>query len=174
MQDAVIAVAHPHPILERLDMHVRGLGFDGAGNQLIDQADDRGFAGEVLEPRDVLFGRLGTAGRVFQDLGGIPVVLGVGIEALEGSLELERDGDGDLDALAESRRHRVTRELVERIGHGEHRAVGGLGDRQGVRLAQELRIQPVDEKRRVGIIGGADQWRVEEQCQRFGKALIAY
>ena len=60
VQHAVIAVADPQPILERLDMDVGGMGLDGAGDQLVDEADHRRLARQVLQPLGILFGRLGV------------------------------------------------------------------------------------------------------------------
>ena len=60
VQHAVIAVAHPQPVRERLDVDVGGMGLDRAGDQLVDQPDHRRLAGQILEPLGILLGRLGV------------------------------------------------------------------------------------------------------------------
>ncbi len=84
MQHAIIAIAHPQPILERLDVNVRGMRLDGAGNQLVDQPDHRRFAGEVLEPLGILLGRLGIDDNLAEQATGL--ILGLGIKALKSGL----------------------------------------------------------------------------------------
>ena len=57
VQHAVIAVAHAQAILEGLDMDIGGAGLDGAGDELVDEADHRRLAGEVFQPLGVLLER---------------------------------------------------------------------------------------------------------------------
>ena len=57
VQHAVVAVADAQPVLERLDMDVGGLGLHRSGDQLVDQADHRRLAGQVLQPFGVLLQR---------------------------------------------------------------------------------------------------------------------
>jgi hypothetical protein len=61
VQHTVVAVAQPKPGLERLDVNVAGLGLDGAGDDLVDQPDDRGVAGQVAQPLGVFLDRGGGA-----------------------------------------------------------------------------------------------------------------
>ena len=51
---AVDAIAHDEAVLQRLDMDVGGAALDRARDELIDQADDRHFAGEIAQPVDIL------------------------------------------------------------------------------------------------------------------------
>ena len=57
-QDAVEPVADAHAVLARLDMDVGGLRFHGAGDELVHEANDRRFAGHVLQAPDVVLAGL--------------------------------------------------------------------------------------------------------------------
>ena len=63
-----IAVAHAQPVLERLDVDVRGAGLDRAGDQLVDQPDDRRLARQVLQPLGIVFRWLGIGGQLVEHL----------------------------------------------------------------------------------------------------------
>jgi hypothetical protein len=54
VQHAVIAVAHAQAVFEGFDMDVAGVGFDGAADDLVDQADDGGLAGEIFQSLGIL------------------------------------------------------------------------------------------------------------------------
>ena len=59
VQHAVVPVAHPQPIGEGLEMDIRGVGLDRPRDQLVDEADDRRLARQVLQPLGIFFRRLG-------------------------------------------------------------------------------------------------------------------
>ncbi len=63
MQHAVDAVTHLQPVLERLDMDVRGALLDRALDHQVDQPDDRRFGGQVAQMLDVVFARAALPSR---------------------------------------------------------------------------------------------------------------
>ena len=154
-------------------MHVGSVRFDRARNQLINEPDDRGFAGQILEPLRVLLGRLGSAANIVeQDPAGV-ALLGFGVEAIERGFQLDRHRDHHDHRPAQCRRNRIPREGIERVRHRNDGGLVVLRDRQGVRLAQKLWLQPVAVKRFLGIILEAGDRRLDELGQRAGEAALA-
>ena len=96
VQHAVVAVADAQAILERLDVDVGRQGLDGAGDDAVHQADDRRFAGEILQPLGVFLQRFGGR-RV-----GVGRLVAVGIEPVERGIELHRQSDQQIDRHARS------------------------------------------------------------------------
>src|SRR6266576_1913757 len=86
---AVIAVADAQPILERLNMNVRRAGLDCAGDQLIDETDNRRLARQVLQPLGVLLARFGIADDLVRAAGAaFTSGLTLGIKTVKGGFEL--------------------------------------------------------------------------------------
>ena len=75
--------------------------------------------------------------------------------------------------MAERRRDRVAGKDVERIGHGERRAILGRGNRQRTRPAQEFGPQPIEKQRRVGIVRDRHERNPDQLCQYLGKPALA-
>ena len=153
MQCAVIAVAHAQPVGKRLQVDVGRMSLDGARDQLIDQPDHRRFARQIFEALGVLLGGLALGNRLVQHRALIGPV-GLCIEPIEGRIEFHRNGNRDSDPPAERRRNRIAREDIERVGHREGHAILAFTDRHCASPAQELRLQPLGEKRRFRIVGG--------------------
>ncbi len=144
VQHPVVAIAHPQPVGKRLQMHVRGMGFDGASDHLVDEPDHRRLAGEIFEAFGILLGRLVIGHNLVQHRLAIAGLDRFGVEPVERAFELDRHGDGNRDRPAKGCRHRLACKDVERIDHREHRLLA-VGNRQRVHLAQKFWPQPVDE-----------------------------
>ncbi len=115
VQHAVVAVAHAQPVLEGLEMDVGRLGLHRAGDDLVDQADHRRLAGQILQALGVLLQRLAEPGSVASASGG-----SLRVQAVERRVELDRDGDLQSAPAGRWRRRRPRRETVQRIGGGQH------------------------------------------------------
>ena len=54
MENAVDPVAHLQIFFKRLDMNVARAVFNGLGDHQVDQPDDRGLGGQILQLLDIL------------------------------------------------------------------------------------------------------------------------
>ena len=130
---AVDAGADAQAAFERFDVDVGGAGFDGARNQRVDEADDRGFAGAFAQAREVGLGD-------FLDVLPCPARLrgvGAGIEAAEGFFDVGGDGCLDLHAQARCEAQGVAHVGVQRVGECDGQRVFGGAQRHGAGVAQE-------------------------------------
>ncbi len=170
VQHAIIAIAHAQPVLERLDMDVGRLGLDRAGDDLVDQPDDRRFAGEILEPLGILLMRLAAAFEIADDL--VPADTLLGIEAGERGIELDRHTDLEGDMTAGRGGDDLASKAVDRVSHGDrHRPVIG-GERDCMDLAQELRLQPIRQDRFLRIALGTGDLEAEQDRIGFREAAL--
>ena len=157
MQNAIIAIAHPQPVLERLDVNVGGVRLYRPRYDLVDQSNHRRFAGEVLQSFGVFLERRPGLGLCLLGL-----TLGR-IQAFQRCLQLDGHGDFQSDAPAAGRRDRGRGEVVERVGGGEHQRVILDSDRHGARLAQEARCQAFSQQGFGGRIAARIRNRQVEQ-----------
>ncbi len=116
-------------------MDVGGAALDRAGDELIDEADDRHLARQIAQPVDILEQLV-----VGADLGGGAGdlaerrLLGL-VEPRIGGLEIRRQGDARQDPLAARHLDRARGVIVERIDHGDDQALAAVGERQHARHA---------------------------------------
>ena len=170
-QHAVDAVADAQALLERLDVDVRGAGVDGARDHAADDPDDRRLARQIAQPPDVVLGAE-TAG-----VDGLDQLAGRGaaaVQALERGLDVARRRDPGPDRLAGEQLHRADRVVVERIGHRDREAVLGLGERQDVRLLEEVDADPLALHRQVGEVRGPGERQLEQLRQRLGDIALGH
>ena len=140
VQHAVIAVAHTQPVLERLDMDVGGLRLDRAGDDLVDQPDDRRLARQILEPLRIILEHLPArrlrVRRFFARTR-------FRIEAVECVFEFDRDRDLADDGTSGRCRDGCRREAVQRVGHRQHERAVMRGHWDDARMAEEGRLQAI-------------------------------
>src|SRR5262249_17134741 len=74
----------------------------------------------------------------------------------------------------ERRRDSVPGKDIERISHRQSRALLARGNRQHPRAAQEFRLEPIREQRRLGVVCGPDDRRRDQLRHRFSETTIAY
>ena len=172
VQHAIIAIADAQAILERIEMNVGGARLHATRDQLIDQSDQRRFAGEILEALGVVlerdFGAAREIGRC-----GLAGAVAVSVEPLECRLEIDRKGDRDLDASSRGRSDRRVGETIERIGERERDRSLVQADRQRSCLAQEFRAQALGQDRRVRIILRCDKLQSEDLRRRLREGAVA-
>ena len=135
-QHAVDAVAHAQPRFGGFEMDVGGAHLDRAGDQAVDQPDDRRLAGEILQPIEIGVAVVVVAfARRFVDPldGGAAVA----IEPVAGRLDVGGKGRATQHRLVEGEGERARGPVVERIGHRDDERGLALGDRQDARLLQE-------------------------------------
>ena len=173
MQHAVIAVAHPQAVGERLKVDVGGVGFDRARDHLVDEANDRRLAGEVLEAFGVLLGRLGIGDDLVEQGVAVALLHRLRVKPIECGFELDRHRDRDRDRPPERRRDGVAGKHVERVDHRQDGALAAFRDRHRVRFAEKFRPQPVDEQRLLGIVSRRDKRRRNKLRQGFGEPALA-
>ena len=122
-----------------------------AVDQLVDEADDRRLAGQVLQP-------LGVLAAAFAVAEGIDDVAeraaGAAIEPLLSLLDIRRNGNAARNRLSRRYRHRARGEVVERVGHRQHDRLPGFRHRQDPAVLQELEAERAVEKRLVGKLLG--------------------
>ncbi len=171
VQHAIITVADPQPVLERLDVDIGSTRFDGAGDQLINQSDHRGLAREVPEALGIRLGwfRLCRLERRAD----IDFLGRSGIEPIEGGFQLDWNRNSDPHCQPESLGHRCGGEAVQRVGHRQHHHVVALGDRQHLGLAEKFRFEALREQRHRRIISGAQETSARKVCHRLGEASFA-
>ena len=174
VQHAVIAVAHPQPVGERLEMDVGGMGFDRARDHLVDQADHRRLAGEVLEPLGILLGGLGVGDDLVQHR--LAVAFRRPARNKAGRVPLRarsapRPRPRPAGRCAAATALRVNTSSGSTIASTA--PLVALGDRQRVRLAQEFGPQPIDEQRLVGVVCRRHQRCRDQLRQRLGEPALA-
>ena len=98
-------------------MDVRRMRLDRAGNQLIDQADHRRLARQVLQPLGILFGRFVVGDHLVECRFAGIAFAGLGIEPINRGFEFDRDRDRDRDRAPDCGGSGVTGKDIERIGH---------------------------------------------------------
>ena len=171
VQHAVDAVAHDQPVLERLDVDVRGAHLQRVGDHQRDEPDHRRLGGQVLELLDVGVEReLVALLDVADDLAELR--LAGTVEALERGLELGGDRHHRLHLPPGDHAERVDRIRVGRVGHGKHQLVGILVDRQRARFAQEARGDLFLENRQLGIRSAVDERQTQLVRQRLGDIAL--
>ena len=110
-------------------MDIRRTRFDGTGNELVNEADDRRLTRKVLEPLGIFFGRFAISNDLAELRATFSPLLGFGIKAVERGFELERNSDGDRHGPTDRRGDRIADKPVERIGHGQNDTSGRVCDR---------------------------------------------
>ncbi len=149
----------------------RGARLDRAGDEVVDEADDRRLARRVLQPVDVVAeGIGGGAAGLLEDLADLGLALAV--EPPIGRLEIGRIDDLALDLLADREAHRLAGIVVEGVDHGEHERVAAVGQRQNLLVAQEGAPEPLLEQRRVGEIARRGDAQAQEGGQSVGEVLV--
>ena len=78
MDDPIGAVAYVEAILKRLKMNVGGMQLNGPGDDAADQANDRGFAGQVFQVFDKITATGAARPAVFIGIVGSLFFLGIG------------------------------------------------------------------------------------------------
>jgi len=126
VQHAVDAQAHAELGRERLKMDVRGAALQRGGDQLVDQADDRGVVGPFARVGRVVgtgfIGRL-RRGRQFGHVR-------QAVMAFDGAAQVGRVRPHGLDVQAEDVRQQIGALAGERIGHGDLEPETGAAQRQ--------------------------------------------
>ncbi len=154
-------------MLARLDMDVGRAHLDGAGDELVGEADDRRAACEILQPLDIVLrvgGRRGAVGfdRPARD----------GVEPLMRRVDVGQSGDARLDALLGAQLDGADRHLVERIGHREGDRLRPVGERQHLGMAQEIAAQHLLQRGLLGKLGGVGDGDAEPLGQRLGHLAL--
>ena len=125
LQDAVHPIADLQLVGEGLDVDVRGAGVHRPLHDLVDHADDRGLARQVLEVLDVLLVELAALPLLLGGLGGRLLV-----EALDGGIDLRGKPDPDPHRLAQGQGQRLQEEALGGIGHRDVQAFCVFAQRQ--------------------------------------------
>ena len=171
-QHAVDAVADVQPVLGRFDVDVGCARLDGSRDDLVDQADDRRFAGEVAQPLDIGIKHIEVcrhvvAGSIVRALTGLATV-----QSIERCFQLGRYCDRAPNRSPDQQRDCIFGKPVERVGHGHEQAVWCVGDWQQARFAQESEAQTILKQRPLGIFLGADERQLEDSGGRFGEVAF--
>ena len=168
-QRSVDRDADPEAAVARLQMDVRSAGLDRGFDDAVDHADDRGFAGHVLQPLDVELDRLVTVAIVRRaGLGR----LAMRVEPFDCRIQFGLHGNPRLDRTARGQPHGVHRIGVERIGHGQHQPVVGLGQRQDSGFLQESQADLAIQQRQGREVALADQRHAGLTGQRFRQVTL--
>ncbi len=166
VENAVIAIADAQLVFEGIDVNIRSPALDGLRDQLVDEADQRRFAGQVAETLGVILDR----GRGTDILdGGVGMTVFRFVETLKRSLDVDRDGNAAFHFQPRRNRDRGGREIVERIGHRVVRQ--GNGNRP--RLAQEFQPEAARQDGRLGIVGGRGEFQRQKRGARFRQGAFA-
>ncbi len=138
-----------------------------AGDDLVDQADHRRLAGQVLQPFGVVFQRGGGGFRF-----GLRALF-AWVEAFECCLQLDRDGDLQTDLPAGGGGDRGGSEVIQWIRRGQDDGIRVDRHRHGMGLAQEARRQVIGDQRRVERITarGGDR-QVEQRRVGLGQPAL--
>ena len=132
-QHAIDPVAHPERVFKSLDMDVGGPHLDRPVDQLVDHADHRRLAGQVLQTLDVKIQAIVARPDQF-----IAVALDAGlaltIEAVDGRIQDARLGDPHQRLLAGDQPDGIGSVAVQGIGHRQDDALLDLGKGQHLRL----------------------------------------
>ena len=123
LKHAVDTIAHPQGILEGLDVHVGRPQFDGLGQDLIDEADDRRALGRIGQVHVVVRFRVDHLQAAFAGLGDHRLHR-VGADAqilLDAPIDLDQRRQTDLEVLAGGQPQFVDGRRIERVTrHDEH------------------------------------------------------
>ena len=125
VERAVHAVADLELGLERLEMNVAGAVLDRLEQDQVHEADDRGLVGQARHHRRVVgdrhladfLGDLLVRAQLLEDVGDALVLLGV--ELLDGLLDLRRVGHHQLDVLLDDEAQLVDAAGVQRVHQGD-------------------------------------------------------
>jgi hypothetical protein len=142
---------------------VRGAGFHRLLDQLVDQANDRGLAGQILEVLDVVLGDLPQVGVQV-----VALVLGLGfVEAIQGGVDLAGQRHALQQGLAGGQSHHLHDEAVGRVGEGDFEPVLLLAQGQHLAVLQEAQTQGLAGHR----LGGEGLRLRQFQTQDLGHGL---
>ncbi len=167
LQGAVDAVADAKSALRRLKMHVGSARRDGLAYEPADEADDRRLAGDVLQPLDILFARLGRCRAVASE----PRRLAV--EPLEGRVDFafRRDADAERDVQVEG--ERADGVGLKRARGRHNQCFSTALERQHAGALQKLRAHPLKFDRLLGEIVAARERKIEKGGLRLHQPCLA-
>ncbi len=169
-QHAIDPVARAQALLGRLEVDVGSAQFGGLGDQAVDDAHHRRLARQIAQPLDVVLGA--EIGHVAERLDHLAA--GAAEQPLERRLDVGRHADPDLHRLAGKQLHGADRVVVERVGHGDHQTVLGIGQRQDARLAQEIGADPVGMRQQIRVVGFGRKRQLEELGQAYGDLALGH
>jgi hypothetical protein len=161
-------VAHLELAFERLDVDVRGAGFGGPVDQLVDELYHRGFAGQLLQLLDVIEVLRGDDIR-----SGAAVRAGLAVvQLLERILDFGRDAQARHHVLAATELQGIDDIVIERVGHHHGQGVVILVEDQCFVLLKEALGDHGAVRPLVRVVGAVDEFQPELVRQAFGDVLL--